>query len=60
VQRSLRMQKALALELKQIDKQLHQRAQGNDLVQRLMTIPGVGEQVALTLYATYELRDCIA
>jgi transposase len=52
VQRSLRMQKALALELKQMDKLLHQRAQSNDLVQRLMTIPGVGEQVALTLYAT--------
>jgi transposase len=52
VQRSLRMETALALELKQIDKQLHGRAQSNDLVQRLMTIPGVGEQVALTLYAT--------
>jgi len=52
VQRCLRMEKALALELKQLDDQLRQRVKNSDLVQRLMTIPGVGEQVALTLYAT--------
>ncbi|HMB89256.1 MAG TPA: IS110 family transposase [Rhodothermales bacterium] len=52
VKRCLRMEKALALELKDLDKQLHQRVKDNDVLKRLMTIPGVGEQVALTLYAT--------
>ena len=51
VQRCLRMEKTVSLELKQLDQQLQQRVQRSNLLQRLMTIPAVGEQVALTLYA---------
>lgn len=52
IERCLRMEKVLASELDQLDRQLHERAARNEAIQRLITIPAVGEKVALTLYAT--------
>lgn len=46
-----RMHSALSAELKQVDALLHERAKASEEVQRLLTIPAVGEQVALMIYA---------
>lgn len=46
-----RMHATLTTELQQVERLLHDRAQNIDVVQRLMTVPAVGERVALTIYA---------
>jgi transposase len=43
---------AAATELRQVESQLRRRARAIDAVQRLETIPAVGDWVALTIYAT--------
>jgi transposase len=45
------MERAIALELKELDGELHVWASKSEVVKRLMTIPSVGEKVALTIYA---------
>jgi hypothetical protein len=47
-----RMGEHAKLELKRVDAELTQHARGIDAVQRLQTIPGVGERVATAIYAT--------
>jgi transposase len=46
-----RMQSAVSLELVRLDDSLHQYAQRIEAVQRLQTIPAIGERLALMLYA---------
>jgi transposase len=46
-----RMHAAATVELAKIDATLSQLARGIEVVQRLQTIPAVGEKVALTMYA---------
>jgi transposase len=46
-----RMRATLTLELKRVDGVLHEKATGIEAVQRLLTIPAVGERVALMVYA---------
>lgn len=46
-----RMHATLSRELVQIDAALHLKAKGIEAVQRLQTIPAVGERVALMIYA---------
>jgi transposase len=46
-----RMHATATIELNRIDAVIHQRARNIEAVQRLLTIPGVGEQVALMIYA---------
>jgi transposase len=46
-----RLHSALSMELEQIDALLHERAKASEEVQRLMTIPAVGERVALMIHA---------
>lgn len=41
----------LTAELKHIDASIHEAAKGNDVIRRLQTIPGIGEKVAVTIYA---------
>jgi transposase len=46
-----RMHSVLTEELKQVDALLHERAKSSPEVERLMTIPAVGERVALMIHA---------
>ena len=46
-----RMHGTLTQELAQIDVLLHAKAKANDAIKRLLTIPAVGERVALMIYA---------
>jgi transposase len=46
-----RMHAAASLELARLDATLHQRAEGIEVVQRLQTIPAVGERLGLLLHA---------
>lgn len=46
-----RMHTQLSAELAELDAEIHAIAKGIDAIQRLQTIPAVGERVAVTLYA---------
>lgn len=46
-----RMHATLTAELSRVEGLLHEKAKAIDAVQRLLTIPAVGERVALTVYA---------
>lgn len=46
-----RMHATLTAELARVERLLHEKATGIDAVRRLLTIPAVGERVALTIYA---------
>ena len=45
------MHLTLTEELKRVDARIHELAKNNEAIQRLQTIPPVGERVALTIYA---------
>ena len=46
-----RMENSAALEQHRLEKELWERTKQNDAIQRLKTIPAVGDRVAVTLYA---------
>jgi transposase len=46
-----RQEAALALELKTIDAEIHARPRQLEAIRQLMTVPGIGELVATTIYA---------
>jgi transposase len=51
VEQCERVHSLLTEELKQVDSNIHRVAKENDVIRRLQTIPGIGEKVAVTIYA---------
>lgn len=52
VKRCHRMAHRIQSELSELEAELHERALASDVVQRLQTIPSIGERIALRIHAT--------